>query len=242
MERLFYCRYLHFMEFILKLRYIILHKYFKVGYLMELKAYLQIIKKRIWLLISITLLFTIIGTFLSIYYFKPQYKSSISIFIGSAKKSSDTQQTYNDFMMYQNLVQTYAEFATSRSVASNVIKNLNLNITDDKLISMLTATQSKNTQFLDITVTSTDRNEAAKIANQLPISLKVITSDIMDADNIKIVDLAATPTTPFSPNRKLNIFIAFIIGITFSTILIFLLEYLEIPSENSVKPKLKLTQ
>ena len=95
---------------------------------MELKEYLTIIKKRILFLVIIILMCTIASATYSCYYLKPQYKSTISIFIGNTNPVTASTEDLKDFTIYQNLVQTYIEFLNKRSLAQDVIKSLHLNI------------------------------------------------------------------------------------------------------------------
>lgn len=192
---------------------------------MDLKDYFSIIKKRLVLFILITLICTISTAVYSYFFLKPQYKSSISIFIGNTAQISAGNADIKNYVIYQELVQTYIEFLSKRSLAQDVIDSLNLNITPDKLISKITATQKENTQFIDISVISASPDEALSIANQLPISLKKLTSEVMNNDFVKIVDSATYSKTPFSPNLAINTLVGFAIGILVSIIIIFTLEY-----------------
>lgn len=192
---------------------------------MELKDYLSIIKKKLLLLFIITAICTISTAIYSYYFLKPQYKSSVSIFIGNTSVTSVINSDVKNYLIYEELVQTYIEFLSKRSLAEDVINSLSLNITPEKLISNISATQKENTQFIDISVISSSPTDASLIANQLPISLKKLTSKIMNNDLVKIVDTATIPKVPFSPNLIINTLVAFIIGLLLSIILIFLLEY-----------------
>lgn len=199
---------------------------------MELKIYFNILKKR-WLLITlITLLCTVGSALVSFYYLTPLYKADISVLIDDGNIDENiSKQSYNSILMYQNLVQTYSQFAKSKAVASDVIRELNLDFSEDQIISMVSTAVKNDTQFLTLSVTSYDNEEAAKIANQLARSLKKVTNEIKKVDNVLLVDDAIVPPTPYTPNKKLNILIGFFIGFMFSVGLAFLLDYLD----NTVK-------
>lgn len=195
---------------------------------MEIKDYFKIVKKRIILVLLITLSFTLISAVVSYFFIKPIYKADIKVAI-DATSSEDTEQkqNYNDVIMYQKLVKSYSVYATSRVVANDVIKELNLDLTADQLISMISVTPSGDTEFLSISVKSKDKDESTKIANQLAVSLKNVTKNIKNADNVKLVDPATEPTKPDSPKPLLNTAIAFVVGLMLSIGIIFLLEYLD---------------
>ena len=129
---------------------------------MELKEYFTIIKKRALLIVLITLTVTIASGVISYFVIKPVYKSDISVIIGKTEKNNAAiSPDYNDVMMYQTMVQTYSEFATSRTVAQDVINKLKLkSLKAIDLIKMITVAPTVNTEFLTITVESNDPKES----------------------------------------------------------------------------------
>lgn len=200
---------------------------------MELKEYLHILKKRWLLIISVTLTCVFASAVVSFFLIKPTYQASISVVIGGNKEesSSNTNQTYNDVMMYQKLVKTYSEFVKTRSVAEDAIEKLNLDKTPAALLDMVSVAPKGDTEFLTITVKSKDAYEARDIANQVAKSLKDITKDIKKVDNVQLVDDALLPSGPVSPKPLINIAIALILGLFVSVGIVFLIEYLD----NTVK-------
>ena len=195
---------------------------------MELMEYFNIIKKRILLVILITIGATVISGILSYFVITPSYKSDISVIIGKPEnKSAAPQDNYNDVIMYQKLVKTYSEFTKSRRVSEHVIKSLKLNIDPNQLQEMISVAPKGDTEFLTITVKSKDPKEAMDIANQLAKSLKYISNDVKKVDNVQLLDQALLPTMPDNPNPKLNMAIAFFIGLMVSLGIAFLLEYLD---------------
>ncbi|GIM27375.1 hypothetical protein CPJCM30710_00410 [Clostridium polyendosporum] len=203
---------------------------------MELKEFLSIIKKKLWFLILVTLLTTGVTWAITTYYIQPQYRVSTLVIIGDKNLSSTSKPNINDMVLYQGLAQTYAEFAATRKVATDVINTLNLNMSSAQLMSMISAAPSEKSQFLNITVISTNKDEVAPIANQVVKSLKKVTKNIADPDTIQVIDEAITPNYPFSPNIALNSTAAFFLGIMLSIGVIFLHEYVagSVKTENEL--------
>lgn len=200
---------------------------------MEITNYINIIKKRLLLIIFVTLTCTLISALVSYFFIKPTYKANISVIIGKGETATNIAATenYNDLLLYQNSVKTYAALATSRKVADDVISKLNLNIDTTTLISMISATPNANTEFLTLTVKAKDKETSVKIANQLAQSLKEVSKNIKKQDSVNLVDDAQLPTQPDSPKPKLNIAISFFLGLIVSVGVVLLLEYLD----NTVK-------
>jgi capsular polysaccharide biosynthesis protein len=202
---------------------------------MELQQYLLIIRKRIPLIIIITLPFIILSGLYTHFMMKPMYAANTTILIGantdaiSNKQSSYT--TYSDLIMYEMLVKSYQELVKSSTIAEQVIKNLNVDMLPRNISSMISTSSAKDTEIMSIMVRSADPNTAMNIANETAMVLKQKSIDLGMGDNISILDEALLPAGPYGPNLKRNVSIAFFIGFMLSIGIIFLIEYLD----NTVK-------
>ena len=196
---------------------------------MELKERLLILKKRVSLIILITLISTITSAVLSYFFIEPKYKTEISVIIGRDELQENNSGTnLQNVLIYQTLVKTYAKLTTSRGVVEDVIAKLKLkDIINSELLKMIVVTPDEDTQFLTITVTSKDPKQAMDIANQFAKSLKAVGVKVNKVDIVKLLEEAQLPTNPYSPKPILNIAIAFFVGLLFSGGLAFLLEYLD---------------
>jgi len=202
---------------------------------MDLKDRFLVLRKRVTLIILITIISTLTSAVFSYFVVEPKYKTELSVIIGKSELlENNTGNNLENVMVYQSLVKTYAKLTTSRSVLEDVIKKLKLkSISQSELQKMIVVTPDEDTQFLTITVTSKDPKEAMDIANQAAKSLKEVGVKVNKVDIVKFLEEAQLPTKPISPKPIRNIAIAFLIGIIFSGGLAFLLEYLD----NTIKTK-----
>jgi capsular polysaccharide biosynthesis protein len=191
----------------------------------ELKEYFNIIRKRLLLIVVITLLSSFTAALVSYFFIKPIYKADISVII--RKNNNDSQTNYNDIMMYQKQVKGYGEMAKTRTVAEHVVNKLNLDMSPDELRSMVSVAPKGDTEFITITVKSKDAEQAMQIANQLAKSLKEVSINVLGEDNVKLLDMAELPSRPDTPKPLLNVAIAFFMGIMVSVGIVFLIEYLD---------------
>jgi len=202
---------------------------------MELKERYLILRKRVKLIIFITLISTITSGVLSYFVIEPRYKTEISVIIGKTEtEKNNSLPNYNDIKMYQTMVKTYSKLTKSRIVAEDVIENLNFKeMSTSDLIPMIMVAPDQDTQFLTITVESKEPKQAMIIANQYAKSLKEVSIKINKVDIVEIIDEAQLPKKPDSPKPLINIALAGFFGIFLSVGLVFLLNYLD----NTIKTK-----
>ncbi|WAM33643.1 YveK family protein [Caldicellulosiruptor morganii] len=198
---------------------------------MEIKEYVLIIRKRLPLIISTTLISTLIALLLSFYVLPPIYKASVTLFAGRSTNSDgnkDTIQTlYSDVLLGQQLVKDYREIAVSRNVLEKVIKELNLNMTTEELGSMVSVQLKNDTRILMISIESRDPKMAATIANKLAEVFIEAVQRIMKIENVQIVDNAVIPKKPEKPKKLLNTVVAFVIGLMGGVGIAFFVEYMD---------------
>ena len=193
----------------------------------DLSTLWQIIKKKLVLIIVVTILITMISGIFTFFFVEPQYRSTVAVFISDERSGSAVTETINDINMYQKLVDTYAEIAKSRTVAEDVIANLNVDMTVGQIQNMITTSPKGNTQFLNLSITSTDRELAYNMTNQMARSLKAVSRELRGTDIVQILDPANVPAGPSSPNIKMNLAIGFVLGLMLSVFMVFLLEFLD---------------
>lgn len=193
----------------------------------DLSTLWQVIRKKISLIVIVTILITMISGIITFFFIEPEYRSTVAVFISDERSGSSETETINDINMYQKLVDTYAEIAKSRTVAEDVIDNLDLEMTVGELERMITTSPKGNTQFLNLSVTSTDIEEAYNIANQMARSLKLVSSELRGTDIVQILDPANVPGGPSSPNIKMNLAIGFVLGLMLSVFIVLLMEFMD---------------
>lgn len=193
----------------------------------DLSKLWQIIRKKIGLIIVLTVLVTMTAGIITFFFIEPEFRSTVSVFISDERSGESATETINDINMYQKLVDTYAEIAKSRTVSEDVIENLDLEMTVGQFQSMISTSPKGNTQFLNLSVTSTDRELAYKVANQMARSLKVVSRELRGSDIVQILDPANVPLGPSSPNLNMNLAIGFVLGLMLSVFLVLFMEFMD---------------
>ncbi len=196
----------------------------------ELRQYWEVLRKRWVIVVVLPLIAALTSGIISFYVIKPVYQASTTLIVG--KKAADGQaaaQMLDNSVLLANqqLAKTYATIAQSRTVEQNVIKALGLSVTVEGLDGMISINPVKTTEILEIQVTNTNPELAASIANTMFQEFSKAVIEIKKVDSVSIVDKAVTPEQPVKPNKKLNILIAFVVGLMASVGLVFMLEYLD---------------
>lgn len=188
------------------------------------------LKKRWKLIALITIAATLVSAILSFFVIKPQYEATTKLFIG--KQENQDNNTYNnsDVMMYQQLMKTYAELVKTSDLVTKAVKSADLDY-DHKdiegILKNLNANTSADTQILDLTFKGRDPKEVSKLIEAITNEFILEAKELIPNGNVQIIQKPQVPQYPVSPNKKLNIAIAFVIGLMIGIGIVILLEYLD---------------
>lgn len=181
-------------------------------------------------LIVIVILFIILGAVGSWYYTDyiqvPMYKSQTSLVLTRAGDSTGSI-TQNDISLNKNLVATYREIIKSRRILSNVISNLNLDITEKELSDKVSVTSSNDTELIIISVVDKDSKLARDIANEIAKVFKEEITTIYNIENISIVDVAIKAKDAYNVNPLKQYVIGVGSGFLISSLIITVMFYFD---------------
>jgi protein tyrosine kinase modulator len=136
---------------------------------LDLRDVFGILRKRVKLILIITIISTLVSGIVSFFVIKPTYEAGTSIVIGKNVKNSTEGYNSSDVVMYQKLMKTYAEIAKTNDVAVDAVKSMNNDMSEKEIEKAALALQKSakvtpqaDTQILDIKVQSQDPKEAKK--------------------------------------------------------------------------------
>ena len=187
----------------------------------------EAIKKRWTIIVAITLTATIISGIISFFVIDPVYEASTKVFVG---KEENDNAAYNssEINMYQQLLQTYAQAIKTKDLVNRAISGLKYDGLEARnVVESLTVNPISNTQILQIKYQSKDPNEAKDVLKSVTDEFIVTAKELVPNGNVRIIEEVELPQNPVSPNKKMNIAIAFLVGLMVSVGLVFLLEYLD---------------
>ncbi|MBO8173570.1 MAG: capsular biosynthesis protein [Bacillaceae bacterium] len=195
----------------------------------DLRDIFRIIKKRIWIILVVTLLSSITAAIISYFYITPIYESSTQLLVNKSERNPENIYNLSDINTDLKLVDTYSVIIKSPRIMELVVQDLDLNMNAGQLTQKVRVSPVKNSQVISITVQDPDPQMAATIANGVAQVFKKEIVNIMNVDNVQILNTAnvGENPAPVKPKPGLNIMIAFVVGIMLSLGIIFLLEFLD---------------
>lgn len=195
----------------------------------------EALKKRWKMIALITIVATVISGVFSFFIIDPVYEASTKLFVGKEENSEEVYNS-NDIAMYQKLLKTYSETIKTRDLLTSAIKDSKYDLEVGAVSSALTVVPVADTQILQIKYQSKDPKEAEIVLKAISNNFIKTSKELVPNGNVRTIEAVEMPEKPVSPNKKMNIAIAFLLGLMVSVGLVFLLEYLD----NTYKTKEQL--
>jgi capsular exopolysaccharide synthesis family protein len=184
----------------------------------ELQDYLRAVRTS-WRLIAATVLVVMAVAAGLSYSATPAYRATTQLFV-SVRASDSTADLLQGSSFSQRQVKSYAAMVSTPVVLQPVVDELGLDRTAAELAHEVTATSPADTVLIDIAVTDPDPELAAATAAATAASFAVVVADLESpADGsgspvkVSVVRPAAAPTTPTTPDHRLDLALGLLAGI-----------------------------
>ena len=189
--------------------------------------------KRAWLISLVSIVCAVVMFFGTYFFVTPTYKASVKLYVNNSALSSVSDIVMDsisssDISAARGLVKTYIVILNTRETLNDVIDYAGLNLTYSQVKSMLSAASVDSTEVFQVTVTSTDPQEAEKLANAIAYILPNRIKNIIDGTSAKVVEYAIVPRSPSGPSYTRNAVMGFMVGLVLSAGLIVVMELLDI--------------
>jgi capsular polysaccharide biosynthesis protein len=177
----------------------------------DIKAIYNVIRKRVWILIIMTVLAGIAGEFYARFLETPLYQSSTRIILRADAQTMPTLKV----------------IVREPVVLEKVIAELDLLKTPDSLRGQISVDNVEASQVTVISVVDKDPKLAAAIVNSVAKVFKEQVFNLYQFNDVTILSEAKENPWPINQNHNKTILIAIILGVFISLGLIFLLDSLD---------------
>ena len=216
---------------------------------LDLKELFQIFWSKKIQIVLLVLIFALVGVIYTVAFTTPMYTSSTTLVLATASAGTQTSAdtatnsiTTTDVTLNSKLVSTYSELVKSKNVLRQVISNLGINVSEESLRNNVTVSSVKDTELIEITVTTENPTYSAKIANEIA---KVFTSkvaEIYNINNVHVVDEAEVSTNPSNINHEKDVIIFAFVGLVIAVIYVLIANMLDttIKTADDIEKQFKL--
>ena len=207
----------------------------------DLKELFEYYKSKFGIVILFVALVGILGCLYGLFIQKPMYKSSTSIVLISEAKDN-SQLTYNDVSVNQNLVSTYSEIVKSKRILNQVINNLNLDYSYGALSNNIEVSSVTGTKILKITVTDGNSKTAMKVANEIAKVFSKEIPELYNISNVNVLDTAEVASSAYNVNIVKQSTIFLLVGLVLGLGVVFVMYYFDrsVKNASQIEDKLKL--
>lgn len=206
----------------------------------DIKRLLMELLYKSWIMILAAVIFAVGGYVYAKTRLTPRYTASASLYVNnydSLVNSEIKKVSSSDIYTSQTLVQTYLTFLSTDKVLDEVAAQLNGKYTDAQIRGMMSAQAMNETEIFQVSITSTNPEEAAQIVNIIADMAPRVITNYIEGSSVKVVDYAKIPQTRSFPVYRKYIILGFIAGGGLSAIVIILMFLFnsKITSEDDIK-------
>lgn len=192
----------------------------------DLKEILRVLLSKLWLIILLGVLFGAGMLIYSKYVVDPVYSSTTKVYVLN-RQNTNANVNYSDLQTGAQLTKDYMELVKSRTILSQVLSELDLDMTVEALSGMITVSSPEDTRVVQLTVNSTDVYLAQRIANTLRDVSAVHIREIMNLEAINTVEEANLPSVPSSPNILRNTMFGVMAGMVLAMAIVIVMYLLD---------------
>lgn len=166
----------------------------------DLMDLFQVVFKKLHLVLLAGIIAALVAVLVTELFMTPVYTSTTKMYVLS-KQDANSAVTSSDLQAGSQLTKDYMELIKSRSVMEQVISQLQLDMSVDKLSGEITVSNTADTRILSISVENESPKLAKEIADAVRESASVQITQITDADAVNMVEEGNLPKNPTSQIR-----------------------------------------
>lgn len=175
---------------------------------------LQAIWKRILWVIAAVVIAVAASAIITQFFITPQYQASCWLYVNNFSNStSQNEVSTAQLQAATRLANAYTQMIYSETVLNDISAELGGTYTSKELSQMISASVITDTQILVVTVTNSDPEQAAQIANTVARVAPSSIQSFVEGSSVTVPQYASVPTAPSSPNMSRNLLIGLAAGL-----------------------------
>lgn len=198
---------------------------------MELKQYMQIIRKRLLLIASIVVIVTGLMGVRTYMFTEPLYQASAKLIVSQSFNVNGTQiMDWSNIQSNIMLINSYREIIYSTAILGKVASdNPELRESANSIAGKIIVSAASDSQVMNLSVNDSSYQHAAEVVNAVATVFKDEIPKIMKVDNVTILSEADKSATSFPINSRplLTVLLSLIVSLMLAVGLVFLLDYLD---------------
>jgi capsular polysaccharide biosynthesis protein len=194
---------------------------------LEIREYMNIIKKYKWFIIIVTMLTTISTAVMSFQNPTTNYSTVTTMVPVKVSSEANKQIQSGDVGVNKELMDTYNEILQSNAVAIKASEKLNGDINVDMIKSFYSASSKANTQVLTMQVQTPTPQNTLDIAKAVTESFQEEVQAIYPLTTFKVIDEPQLPKYPISQNKTKQIALGFLLSLLASIVIVLARNYFD---------------
>lgn len=175
------------------------------------------------LILVVTIIFGAVGGYVNYFVLEPEYTATTSFYVMAPVDEEAGDDNNSIITYYEKLALDYSEIATSRSITSEVAKNLNLK--DGLNDYEIKVAPAEETRVMELTVTGHDSELAKEIADEMVEVFSETVKRVIGAENVNVIDYAYVIRS--GPMRAQNTILIALAGAILTVGIIVLKEFMD---------------
>jgi diguanylate cyclase (GGDEF)-like protein len=198
---------------------------------MEIRRYINVIRRWWWLALVGFLVVTVAGFAFS-YIQQPKYQASLTLIVNPKASITDVDVVRQSLETLSNadVINTYGEIARSRKIYEQAFSNVGLKM-DPKNPIDLQVTVISNTNLIRLDVLGESPTAVYKIVNAIADNSVDYVEKLDEVYEMKVIDRPVVPTQPYSPDIFRDTILSAGLGILLGISATFFAEYMRNPME-----------
>ena len=195
----------------------------------DLGRILHVLWKYVVIILIVGILFAALLFFYAQMFVTPMYEANALFYVNNStfSLSSAVRISTGELNAASDLVDTYVAILQSRANMELVIAESGVNYSYEDLREMVSAKAINSTGLFQVTVRSSNPEEARALANVIAVILPDKIADIVANSSVEVVDYAVTPHSRVSPSYYKYAAVGLLMGIVFSSAIVLLIDYFD---------------